>query len=122
MRNVQKIQNRCEAKNDEEPVGQCRLRQNCFSVLFFGFCFCSLFFVFVFFVFLGPHAWHMDVPRLGVQSELQLLDYTTATATRDLSRVCNSHHSSEQCQIFNTLREARDQTYVLMGTSQIRFH
>ena len=24
------------------------------------------------FVFLGPHPWHMDVPRLGGQSELQL--------------------------------------------------
>ena len=29
----------------------------------------------VFFVFLGPHLWHMEVPRLGVQSELQLLAY-----------------------------------------------
>ena len=25
---------------------------------------------FFFFVFLGPHPWHMEVPRLGVQSEL----------------------------------------------------
>ena len=36
----------------------------------------------------GPHPWHMDIPRLGVESELQLLAYTTATATRDLSRIC----------------------------------
>ena len=28
------------------------------------------FFFFFFFVFLGPHWWHMEVPRLGVQSEL----------------------------------------------------
>ena len=27
----------------------------------------------------------MEVPRLGVESELQLLAYTTATAIRDLS-------------------------------------
>ena len=35
------------------------------------------------FVFLQPHLQHMEVPRLGVESELQLLTYTTATATRD---------------------------------------
>ena len=26
--------------------------------------------VFCFLVFLGPHSWHMEVPRLGVESEL----------------------------------------------------
>ena len=26
----------------------------------------------------GPHLWHMEVPRLGVEWELQLLAYTTA--------------------------------------------
>ena len=56
----------------------------------------------------------MEVPRLGVQSELQPLAYTTATATRDLSRVCNLHHSSGQRRILNPLREARDRTRNLM--------
>ena len=37
------------------------------------------------FLFLGPHLRHMEVPRLGVQSELQLPAYTTATATQDPS-------------------------------------
>ena len=46
------------------------------------------------FVFLGLHLWHMEVPGLGVESELYLLAYTTATATRDPSRTCNLHHSS----------------------------
>ena len=72
--------------------------------------------------FLGPHPWHMEVPRLGVELELQLLAYTTATATPDLSRVCNLHHSSRPCQILNPLSEARDWTHVLMDTSQIHFH
>ena len=31
----------------------------------------SFFFYFLFFCFLGPHPRHMEVPRLGVQSELQ---------------------------------------------------
>ena len=39
------------------------------------------------FFFLELHPRHMEVPRLGVESELQLLAYATATATRDLSRV-----------------------------------
>ena len=33
--------------------------------------------------FLGPHLWHMEVPSLGVESELQLPAYATATATPD---------------------------------------
>ena len=28
------------------------------------------FFPFFFFCFLGPHSWHMEVPKLGAQSEL----------------------------------------------------
>ena len=47
-----------------------------------------------FFSFLGPPQRHMEVPRLGVQSELQLLVYTTATAMPHLSHVCDLHHSS----------------------------
>ena len=30
---------------------------------------------------------HMEVPRVGVESELQLLAYNTATATQDLSGI-----------------------------------
>ena len=42
----------------------------------------------LFFGFLGLHLWHMEVPRLGVPSELQLLAYTTATATATWDRSC----------------------------------
>ena len=45
-----------------------------------------LFFVcFLFFLFWGPHLWHMEVARLGVESELQLLAYVTAMAMWDPS-------------------------------------
>ena len=64
----------------------------------------------------------MEVSRLGVESELQLQAYTTATAMPDPSHVCDLHHSSEQHQILNPQREARDQTCVLMITSQIHLH
>ena len=58
----------------------------------------------------------------GVQSELQLPAYTTATATLDLSHICDLSHSSWQQQVLNTLDEVRDQTCVLMDASQIHFH
>ena len=61
----------------------------------------------------------MEVPRLGVKLELQLPAYTTATATRDPSRVCNLHNSSQQRGILNPLREARDRTRNLMVPSRI---
>ena len=75
-------------------------------------------FLFPFFCFLGLHPQHMKVLRLGVESELQLLAYTTDIAT-DLSRVCDLHHSSWQCRILNPLSRARDQTCILMDTSWI---
>ena len=46
----------------------------------------------------------MEVPRLGVEWELQLLAYATATATRVLSPVCDPRHSSQQLGIRNPLR------------------
>ena len=46
----------------------------------------NFFFFFFFFCFLGLHPWHMEVPRLGVESEQQLLAYATATATQGPSR------------------------------------
>ena len=38
----------------------------------------------------------MDIPRLGVQSKLELPAYTTATATPNPSYVCDLHVSSRQ--------------------------
>ena len=69
--------------------------------------------------FLALHMQHMDVPRLGVKSDLQLPAYATAMATQDLSRVCDLHHSSQQGWILSLLSEARDQTCNLMVPSQV---
>ena len=63
----------------------------------------------------------MEIPRLGVNAELQLQVYSTAIALWDSNHVYNLHHSSWQCQILNPPREARDRTHVLMDTSGIRF-
>ena len=44
--------------------------------------------------FLQPHLQHMEVPWLGVQLELQLPAYTTATATQGPSCICDLHHTA----------------------------
>ena len=77
---------------------------------------------FFLFVFLGLHSWHMEVPRLGVESEVQLLAYNVATAIPDPSLVCDLHHSSQQCQILNPLSRVRGQTLVVMDNSQVPYH
>ena len=66
------------------------------------------------------HPWHLEIPRLGVKLELQLLAYATASATPDPSHICNLHHSSQQCQILNPLSKARYGTRVLMDASWVR--
>ena len=43
----------------------------------------------------------MEIPRLGVELELHLPVYTTATAMQNPSLICNLPHSSEFCQILN---------------------
>ena len=60
----------------------------------------------------------MEIPRLAVESELQLSAYTTATAMQDPSHVCGLQHSSQQCWILSPLMEARDQIRILMYPSQ----
>ena len=67
----------------------------------------------------GLHPGHMEVPRLGVELELSLPVYTTATVTSDLSCVCDPHPSSRQRLILNPLSEARDRTRILMDISQV---
>ena len=65
-----------------------------------------------FFFFLQPHLQHMEVPGPGVESELQLQACPTATATLDLSHICDLCHRSQ-------LKQAMDQTYILTETSWV---
>ena len=51
----------------------------------------------------GLYLHHMEVPRLGVESELKLLGYTIAAVRWDPSRIFDVHFSSWQRQIFNPL-------------------
>ena len=68
---------------------------------------------------LGLHLQHMEVSGLGVQSELQLPAYITATATPDPSCICDLHLSSLHHQILNPLSRTRDRTCILNDTSQV---
>ena len=74
---------------------------------------------FVFLSFLGPHPRHMEIPRLGVRSELLLPAYARATAMPDPSRICNLHGNVRQHRILHPPSKARDQTRNLMVPSQI---
>ena len=81
-----------------------------------------VFFFFCLFVFLGHTPWDMEVPRLGVKSEVQLPALNTAAAVPDPSHICALHRSSQQCQILNPMIKARDWTCVLMDASQVCYH
>ena len=58
----------------------------------------------------------MEVPRLGVESELQPL------ANPQPHQTLATLVTSQQHRILNPLREAKDGTCVLMDPNQIRFH
>ena len=59
----------------------------------------------------------MEVPRLGVELQLQLPAYAAATATPDLEiYIGNVCCSLWHCWTLNPLSEARDPTHILMGT------
>ena len=64
--------------------------------------------MYLFIYFLGPHLWHMDVPRLGVELELQLLAYPTATEIPDKRCACELHQSPQQRWILKPLNRDRD--------------
>ena len=66
--------------------------------------------------FLGPRLQHMEVPRLGVELELQLQAFVIAIATWHPSCIWDLCCSSRPCPILNPLSRARDWTRILMDT------
>ena len=63
---------------------------------------CSQPLVIFFFFFLRLHLQHVEVPGLGVETELQLLT-----------------QQPQQCYILNPLSRARDRTLIVMDTSRV---
>ena len=96
-------------------LGKCYSSLKKSQMSFFSF----FFFFFFFFGILGPHLQHMEIPRLVVQSELQLLAYATVTAMPDPSHSGELHHSPQQHRILNPLSKVRDQTHIFMDASWV---
>ena len=78
-------------------------------------------FIYLFIVFLQPRPRHMEVPRLGVESELQLPASATAIAVLDPSRVCDLHHSSQLTATPDPWPTKRGQGWNLKVPSRICF-
>ena len=70
---------------------------------------------------LGPHLWHMEVPRLGVEWDLQLPAYATAPAMQDPCHVCDLYRSSCQRRNLNPLSKTRHGTRIFMDTSWVHY-
>ena len=62
---------------------------------FHTFSFKIILYIYIYiFCFSRLHPQHMEVPRLGAESELHLPAYTRATAMQDPRRICDLHHLS----------------------------
>ena len=70
----------------------------------------------IFFSFLWPYLWHMEVPWLGVELELQLPAYITVTAMWEPSRILTPTLQLVAMPVLNPRSEARDQTCILKDT------
>ena len=69
--------NKVERHGQESSVPKC--------IFLYSLAFKKIFFLFS----LQPYLWHMEVPGPGVELELQLPTYTTATTPPDLSHICD---------------------------------
>ena len=84
--------------------------------------FVYLFVSFLFFCFLGPHLWCVEVSSLGVQLELQLAAYGTITSMPDPIHIFNLHHSLWQYWFQTHWVRPGTKPPILLDTSQIHFH
>ena len=69
--------------------------------------------------FTGLHLWHMEVPGLEVESEMQQQAYTTATAILDLTASVTYTIAHGNTGSLNPLSKTRDPTHILMDTSWV---
>ena len=76
--------------------------------------------------FSGQNLQHLEVPNLIPRGQLgagaAAASLHHSDSKTDPTCVCDLHHSSWQHQILKPLREARDQTCILMDKSRVRYH
>ena len=77
------------------------------------------FFCLLLLLFWGPHPQYMEVPRLGVKLELQLLASVSATAVQGSKPHLPLTTQLMAMPVLNPLSEARDGTHILMDTSWV---
>ena len=84
------------------------------------FLFVCLFkYLFLYFCFLRAYRHLIEIPRLGIELELQLSASTTATAMRNPGCLWDLHHNSWPHGILNPQNKTGDWTHILMDISQI---
>ena len=86
-----------------EALGICHPAEIAWFWLLMNLDFSCLFFMFLFQKFSFER--HMEVPVLGVESKLQLPNYTTATEMPIGAKSCDLHCSLGKCWILNPLSE-----------------
>ena len=98
-----------------------------FFVFFFFFC-CFFFFLwggcfwclFCCFFFLGPLLRHMEVPKLGVESELRLCQPVPRPVQLRIQAASVTYTTTHRnAGSFSPLSKARDHTHILMDISQV---
>ena len=87
------------------------------SFFFFFFSFFNLFFNLLFRAV--PAAYGNSQARGQIGAAAASLRYSHSNTGS--KRICDLHHSSQQCQILKPLSEARDRTWVPMDTCRIHF-
>ena len=85
-------------------------------------CMCVYMNIYIYILFLGLHPWHMGVPRLGSELELQLPAYTYRHS--NVGSKPNLRPTPQLTAMMDPqpLSEARDRTCILKDASQICFH
>ena len=78
-------------------------------------------YLFISLVSSGPHLRHVEVPRLRVESELNLLAYT-ATATQIWTTPAAYNTAYSSATVCNPLNETRGRTHILRDTSWVHYH
>ena len=77
-------------------------------------------YLFIAFCFLGLYPRHM--PGSQARSWIGATAAGLHHSSQDLSRICDLHHSSQQCWILHPLSQTRDWTHILTDTSRVHYH
>ena len=84
--------------------------------------FIYLFLIFFLILFLGPNLWHMEVPRLGLEPELQLLASTTPQPQQGQIQAASATYISAYGKAGSLIGKFKNQTHIFTDIGRIYFH